>query len=291
MTMDQSTCSTPDCERPIQRRQWCNAHYRRLVKAGQLPPRTGTCEDCGGEYEGPRAGRVSTRCPACRRELQLAQQRAWMQNNYETIVNVRECAGCGITYEAPGRDTKSTHCADCRPSARREQQREYERAVSRRERGPKRDDGDGPWECLACGNKDKNTWQTSRRKFCRATCYVTWKRYDGDVPEEFNCCLCGVTVKYFDPLTRRRMRSDAAYCAACVRAARKYITAAEVAAEDGTECKLCGEPVDMTVSHPGRWSPTVDHIIPRARGGSDYRENLQLAHKGCNSSKRHYFIA
>lgn len=43
----------------------------------------------------------------------------------------------------------------------------------------------------------------------------------------------------------------------------------------------------MTIRLPKRLTATVDHIIPRALGGSDDRENLQLAHFGCNASKRH----
>ncbi|NQY97326.1 MAG: HNH endonuclease [Henriciella sp.] len=30
---------------------------------------------------------------------------------------------------------------------------------------------------------------------------------------------------------------------------------------------------------------TVDHIIPRSKGGSDAAENLQLAHARCNKIK------
>ncbi|MFN4224834.1 MAG: HNH endonuclease [Hyphomonas sp.] len=33
------------------------------------------------------------------------------------------------------------------------------------------------------------------------------------------------------------------------------------------------------------WRPTFDHIRPRAAGGSDRPENLQLAHALCNRRK------
>ena len=29
----------------------------------------------------------------------------------------------------------------------------------------------------------------------------------------------------------------------------------------------------------------VDHILPRSRGGTDRRDNLQLLYSGCNRSK------
>lgn len=55
---------------------------------------------------------------------------------------------------------------------------------------------------------------------------------------------------------------------------------------DGYRCQLCFEPVDMCAD-PGRdpRGPSLDHIIPRARGGGDERSNLRLAHRGCNSRR------
>src|SRR5687768_10379368 len=50
-------------------------------------------------------------------------------------------------------------------------------------------------------------------------------------------------------------------------------------------CKLCGGRVSLTRHHRHQLSPTIDHRIPMSKGGSDYRENLQLAHRRCNSRK------
>lgn len=44
-------------------------------------------------------------------------------------------------------------------------------------------------------------------------------------------------------------------------------------------CGLCKQPIDSFEE------ATVDHIIPRARGGSNRFDNLQLAHGGCNEDK------
>lgn len=48
---------------------------------------------------------------------------------------------------------------------------------------------------------------------------------------------------------------------------------------DGNICGICKEKftIDSDVN--------VDHIIPRSKGGSDYLENLQLAHIVCNYQK------
>ncbi len=51
-------------------------------------------------------------------------------------------------------------------------------------------------------------------------------------------------------------------------------------------CAICGLPVDKTLKFPHPMSPTVDHIVPVAKGGhpSDL-DNLQLTHFTCNRQK------
>jgi 5-methylcytosine-specific restriction endonuclease McrA len=51
-------------------------------------------------------------------------------------------------------------------------------------------------------------------------------------------------------------------------------------------CGICGEPIFKHFKHPHRFSASVDHIRPLARGGSNALANLQHAHLGCNSAKR-----
>ena len=48
---------------------------------------------------------------------------------------------------------------------------------------------------------------------------------------------------------------------------------------DGPACSLCGEEFSTTKGI------SIDHVIPRSRGGEDQLENFQLAHRGCNSGK------
>lgn len=55
-------------------------------------------------------------------------------------------------------------------------------------------------------------------------------------------------------------------------------------AEHGMVCALCGKPIESESEL------TVDHIIPRAMGGSTTYENCQLAHKECNFRKGNKYV-
>jgi 5-methylcytosine-specific restriction endonuclease McrA len=54
---------------------------------------------------------------------------------------------------------------------------------------------------------------------------------------------------------------------------------------DHWHCQLCNKPVrrDKPVPHP--LAPTLDHIVPLARGGEHSYANVQLAHFICNAVK------
>lgn len=53
---------------------------------------------------------------------------------------------------------------------------------------------------------------------------------------------------------------------------------------DAWRCKLCGMPVEVD---PSDWiyGPSIDHIVALNNGGPNTPQNVQLAHRGCNSNK------
>lgn len=67
----------------------------------------------------------------------------------------------------------------------------------------------------------------------------------------------------------------------------------EIADDFDMKCAICGEEVDPSdtwvndTGRPcfGRNYPTVDHIVAIKNGGTDTFDNVQLAHKHCNSKK------
>jgi 5-methylcytosine-specific restriction endonuclease McrA len=76
-------------------------------------------------------------------------------------------------------------------------------------------------------------------------------------------------------------------CGPCRHGKRKYkMSTRQLAQRDGTNCGICGLFVDVTLDRAaGPDCPSVDHVIPRARGGSNDPANLQLAHLRCNMLK------
>lgn len=53
--------------------------------------------------------------------------------------------------------------------------------------------------------------------------------------------------------------------------------------KQGGLCALCGGPMRPNGDEPD--SITLDHVLPRSRGGSNHINNLQGAHKLCNTRR------
>jgi 5-methylcytosine-specific restriction endonuclease McrA len=62
------------------------------------------------------------------------------------------------------------------------------------------------------------------------------------------------------------------------------VDARAVFLRDGGVCYLCGQPVDPTASNRME-RPSLDHVVPLARGGPHTLDNVRLAHYGCNLRK------
>lgn len=89
---------------------------------------------------------------------------------------------------------------------------------------------------------------------------------------------------------QRKKRSDTKYCPPCRRLKNLRLVGAGVISTEqaralGTVCGICGEDIDLMVRKPDALAPSIDHIVPRALGGTDDLANLQMAHFGCNQRK------
>jgi hypothetical protein len=66
------------------------------------------------------------------------------------------------------------------------------------------------------------------------------------------------------------------------------VTPAALAARDGWVCWLCEGPVDPEAPPGTAAAGTVDHVVPRSRGGDSDPSNLRLAHRRCNGARGHH---
>lgn len=67
------------------------------------------------------------------------------------------------------------------------------------------------------------------------------------------------------------------------------ITLKKLVERDGLKCAICGEVCDWNdhswSKYSGPMYPSIDHIMPMAKGGPHVWENVQVAHIICNSEK------
>ena len=54
---------------------------------------------------------------------------------------------------------------------------------------------------------------------------------------------------------------------------------------DGWRCGICGRMTRRDKAWPHPKAPTLDHIVPLARGGTHTKTNVQCAHWACNAAK------
>lgn len=104
-------------------------------------------------------------------------------------------------------------------------------------------------------------------RLCNSTIYREHKRqYQNAHPE-----------REVAKQARRRARKRGAFV--------ENVTLEYLFKRDGGKCQLCGGDISRSTRHPHGDSPSMDHIVPLARGGKHERKNMQLAHFRCNSRK------
>jgi hypothetical protein len=150
--------------------------------------------------------------------------------------------------------------------------------------------------CQQCG--EAFTSRTPLRTTCSRRCsdrlYNVTARRPSPPSAPHQCMGCGETISNrrnkCDPcltetVAARKQRERRARRARKLGVPSEPYTLAEIAARDRFRCGICRSKVDMARVFPHPEAPTVDHIVPLARGGDDMRANLQLAHFLCNSRK------
>lgn len=86
----------------------------------------------------------------------------------------------------------------------------------------------------------------------------------------------GAASRYCSKVCREKNRANKSY-------GLTWLDRMAMFARDGWSCQICSEPVDYTAEPQSDWYPTIDHVVPRSKGGGDELSNLRTAHRWCNS--------
>ena len=125
----------------------------------------------------------------------------------------------------------------------------------------------------------------TRRMIASSKLATAMKGTKGKTPFRQGCCsVCVEPV-----LWRGRGQTCSTRCAETVkrrrRKGRHRIRREEVFQRDDYLCWICGLATNPKARVPELDAPTVDHVIPRAFGGTHDPENLRCAHLSCNSRR------
>ena len=248
-------------------------------------PQRNTCPYCGDELTNPR--RVWCGKPSCKKE----RDRDRIRQFHERVK--RET---GRAYKPPCRKDGNKHAAV------------YEHIC--------------PW----CGKTLKNhkrkepchcsvdCWRASLA-FARGETFSSMPGYQGercDLPARHPVVLLG-RAEYKRVFVGGKCRrcgetfvawaegGEASFCSRnCLRqwhkekrrAAKRGVThhpyrRSDIFERDAWRCHICGKKVKRGAGYLHPLSPTIDHLIPLAAGGSDAADNVSCAHRQCNSVKSH----
>lgn len=220
-----------------------------------------SCVQCGEKFDGGGArGPKPKYCSGpCRNRAKWERQKA-----------ANPCPGCGQPMAR--RSTSSSadqRCRRCRTVSEHGTYAMYKKHGCRCER------------CRKANTAEHARWRARRKRLGRPV-KATARR---------GCDECGVSFlgrvdtgqRFCSPDCAKRAQGFSGTPRVENRFRVSKRVRAEIYEEAGWKCALCESPVrpDESVHHP-RY-PTLDHIVPRSRGGSDDRSNLRLACRQCNT--------
>jgi 5-methylcytosine-specific restriction endonuclease McrA len=234
-----------------------------------MPGRYRVCQNCGDPYLKKHWRPKDEGNQYCSRECAFEDAREWAGG---TPARTAECWKCGETYlvaRSGAERFPGCYCSEPCES----------RGVSR--------------ECPCCGKAFRATSAPNER-YCGDECRLTHQRhvamlawrqerqgqaYTARRPREGRCITCGGAFL-----------GDSAqkYCSLTCRPSTGSGVSRHLPyllKRDRRRCQICGGAVAWTKKVPHPKAPTADHIVPRSKGGSDDRRNLQLAHWRCNAAK------
>lgn len=322
--MANATCSIDDCEKPSCKRGWCNTHYARWLRTGTPGRVCSTCSaplfgsgnaiycsdncwprcsfpecvnsaskrgQCDSHYQQWRSGRDLTPLGVERKPSPCALAdcdsravcRGWCQKHYNRWRTT------GDPNQTPsGRKQRPPGPCAVESCPRPRRKRDWcEMHYNRWRVNGSVDDAAQSWvlsergPCVVCGRDVPDG--IGFRRYCSPGCATAQRPR----PAERPCELCDAPIDLLEryPGSGRLKYSSRATCDACRPPAHltKYVPF--LVRRDGLDCSLCDSAVDLSLKYPNPLSRSVDHVIPRSKGGADDPSNYALAHLICNVRK------
>jgi len=226
------------------------------------------CQVCGKEFVAIK-GSEKFCSQNCKQKHRNERSRA----KYIHITYVNTCQECGTEFVARRRkqycsdECRKQHEERCKEARREEQKRERKRLAEKR-------------KAERIAQREANyTWYSG-------ICAVCGKPFKTLNPAQKTCSSeCGKRYAY----ARKQKRIPKE------QIVDKDITLEAVYRRDSGVCYLCGGLCDWADRDKerntcGKNYPSIDHLIPVAKGGRHAWANVRLAHLGCNIAKADLLI-
>lgn len=152
--------------------------------------------------------------------------------------------------------------------------------------------------CRTCKEKERQNTELYKKRVELTRFFIALE----ESKVEKKCKICGKVFFSANPgkiycsdkcgQTAHRRRRSERYKKRCEKYGVYFdrtITLERVIERDKNVCQICGKPCDRNSKDwgvIGSMYPTIDHIVPLAKGGTHTWNNVQLAHALCNSTKR-----
>lgn len=274
--MTDRTCTIEGCGKTLLARGWCSMHYRRWRKTGD----PGAAES--SFYRKPG---LQCSVDGCEKEAATRRMCPMHYQRWRTRGNVG----------SSGRERMDHRGQVCAVEGCGQRRRHLEWCTSHYSQQRKTGEPPEPFKykwakagtCKWCGVTVPAG--TGYREFCGGTCRFRWVALNQGRPSTTACAICLGPIDLTEMTHSGRLRhANTTMHERCRQDVHKHGHSVEqLARRDGTACGICGLDVDMTLRRPSRWCASVDHIVPRALGGTNESDNVQLAHWICNSIKGH----
>lgn len=293
----------------------------------KIKTETRICAFCGKEFEDNFTTQRHKYCSDICRVRQYNINKGRVKPHQE---ETRKCIICGKEFATfvLHKKTCSEECSKKRHNKtkvltdeQKQRRKEYDRqkylkshpdALTKKERDKVRHEQKLAREAKEAPEKERRRkeYEAKQREWAKIRAHkeavkqaniAYWQEYEA----EHECCVCSKKFIAYYPLTK--------YCSDTCRRKNykvrdnrhrykditvdKGITLPKLAKRDHNQCQICGLFVDWNdyietekTIICGDMYPSIDHIKPISLGGLHSWDNVQLAHRGCNTRKNNKYI-